>query len=260
MVDSTDLPPLFRGVLAGLILLILAAAPQMALYGAEDVVVCERTFRQAADRGWDRLPMDQVVVAVGRTFIGLPYKAHTLERPGDECLTVDFSGLDCTTFVESTLALARCIRLHQPTFEAFVRELTGIRYRDGRVDQYPSRLHYFSDWIYEGGRQGRVADVTAAIGGIPYPLTLSFMSTHSQAYPALRNPDFVSAMQTIERTISARTYHYVPKGAIGAASGRIKPGDGPDAARRARERILTAFPMERLREGILRVVEDALDG
>jgi glycosyltransferase involved in cell wall biosynthesis len=35
---------------------------------------------------------------------------------------------------------------------------------------------------------------------------------------------------------------------------------GPDAARRARERILTAFPMERRREGILQVVEDALDG
>ena len=35
---------------------------------------------------------------------------------------------------------------------------------------------------------------------------------------------------------------------------------GPDAARRARERILTAFPMERRREGILQVVQDALDG
>ena len=35
---------------------------------------------------------------------------------------------------------------------------------------------------------------------------------------------------------------------------------GPDAARRARERILTAFPMERRRDGILRVVQDALDG
>ena len=35
---------------------------------------------------------------------------------------------------------------------------------------------------------------------------------------------------------------------------------GPDAARRARERILTAFPMERRRDGILRLVQDALDG
>jgi glycosyltransferase involved in cell wall biosynthesis len=35
---------------------------------------------------------------------------------------------------------------------------------------------------------------------------------------------------------------------------------GPDAARRARERIVTRFPMERRRRGIQRVVEDALTG
>jgi glycosyltransferase involved in cell wall biosynthesis len=35
---------------------------------------------------------------------------------------------------------------------------------------------------------------------------------------------------------------------------------GPEAQGRARERILTEFPMERRREGILRVVEDALGG
>jgi glycosyltransferase involved in cell wall biosynthesis len=35
---------------------------------------------------------------------------------------------------------------------------------------------------------------------------------------------------------------------------------GPDAARRARERILRAFPMERRRQGIQRVVEEALQG
>jgi glycosyltransferase involved in cell wall biosynthesis len=35
---------------------------------------------------------------------------------------------------------------------------------------------------------------------------------------------------------------------------------GPDAAHRARARILTAFPMERREDGILQVVEDALDG
>ena len=35
---------------------------------------------------------------------------------------------------------------------------------------------------------------------------------------------------------------------------------GPPASAAARERILTAFPMDRRREGILRVVEEALDG
>ena len=35
---------------------------------------------------------------------------------------------------------------------------------------------------------------------------------------------------------------------------------GADANRSARERILTAFPMDRRRDGILRVVEEALAG
>jgi len=35
---------------------------------------------------------------------------------------------------------------------------------------------------------------------------------------------------------------------------------GPDAIRAARERILTAFPMENRRDGILRVVDEALAG
>ena len=35
-------------------------------------------------------------------------------------------------------------------------------------------------------------------------------------------------------------------------------GLGPDAARRARERILTSFPMESRRSGILQVVDEAL--
>jgi glycosyltransferase involved in cell wall biosynthesis len=35
---------------------------------------------------------------------------------------------------------------------------------------------------------------------------------------------------------------------------------GPGASRAARERILTTFPMESRRDGILRVVEEALAG
>ena len=45
-----------------------------------------------------------------------------------------------------------------------------------------------------------------------------------------------------------------------AAGVRRALGLGPDAARRARERILRSFPMERRRDGIQRVVEEALRG
>ncbi|MBD0281075.1 MAG: glycosyltransferase [Thermoleophilaceae bacterium] len=45
-----------------------------------------------------------------------------------------------------------------------------------------------------------------------------------------------------------------------AAGVRRALGLGPDVARRARERILTRFPIERRRRGIQRVVEEALTG
>jgi glycosyltransferase involved in cell wall biosynthesis len=45
-----------------------------------------------------------------------------------------------------------------------------------------------------------------------------------------------------------------------AAGIRNALGLGPSASTAARERILTSFPMDRRREGILRVVEEALDG
>ena len=71
-------------------------------------------------------------------------------------------------------------------------ELTNVRYRGGVIDEYPSRLHYFSDWIYDLNERRIVADVTKEIGGQVYPNDVNFMSTHPSAYKQLvNNPKFV---------------------------------------------------------------------
>ena len=44
---------------------------------------------------------------------------------------------------------------------SFADNLQKIRYRDGVIDGYTSRLHYTSDWIENGVRQGFLEDVTA---------------------------------------------------------------------------------------------------
>ena len=49
-----------------------------------------------------------LIVEIGRLFINVPYKAGTLENLGKEKLIVNVPGFDCTTFVETVLALARC--------------------------------------------------------------------------------------------------------------------------------------------------------
>ena len=174
---------------------------------------------------WERLPFDQVVSQVAESFIGTPYQAKTLEEPGPEHLVADLTGLDCTTFVEVSLALARCVRLQERTFAGFQAELTRIRYRHGQLAGFPSRLHYFSDWIDDGVQKGTVADVTAAAGGVPDPLHLDFMSTHAQAYPALADPAVVTALQGIERQINARPHTYLPMAALAASGDGIHAGD-----------------------------------
>ena len=83
-----------------------------------------------------------------------------------------------------------------------------IRYRDGVIDQYPSRLHYFSDWIYDNVKKGIVEDVTEEIGGKKIKFNLNFMSTHPDSYKHLKeNPDFIPIIKNQEKEISCREYY-----------------------------------------------------
>lgn len=123
------------------------------------------------------------MVRVGREFLGTQYEAHTLEQPGEEQLVVYLRGFDCVTFVENVLALSRCIKKQVSTFEAVENELQEIRYRKGVLDGYPSRLHYFSEWIEDNAAKGVVRNVTAELGGQSYRKTINWITRHHDAYP-----------------------------------------------------------------------------
>ena len=90
------------------------------------------------------------------------------------------------TFVESAVGLARCVKQGKTTMEAFRAELQKLRYRDGIIDGYPSRLHYFTDWVKDNARKGLVEELTSSLGGVPRRSPIDFMSTHREAYRQLR--------------------------------------------------------------------------
>lgn len=205
----------------------LAAVPVQAAGASSpaDAARCETIVATASAQSWSQQPIGQVVAKVGEQFLGLPYKAKTLEREGPEALVVDLSGFDCTTFVESSLALARTIKSGKPSPAGFERELQRLRYRDGRIDGYPSRLHYFSDWLYDAGRRGLVQDLSGSLGGVPSDKRIEFMSRHPGAYPQLAFAPYVQAMAAIERAISARPAHYLPGAGLPTAEARLRPGD-----------------------------------
>lgn len=151
-----------------------------------------------------------------RSFIGVPYVAHTLEVNDDERLVVNLRELDCTTLVENVAALTLCARTGKTTFKDFTDMLTMLRYRHGRIDGYPSRLHYFSDWIFDNTKKGLVSDIVVnpPFSGIQ-KLRLNYMSTHPQAYKALKNhPELVTTIAAQERHITGKTIRYIPKSKI----------------------------------------------
>jgi hypothetical protein len=94
------------------------------------------------------------------------------------------------------------------------------------IDEYPSRLHYFSDWIYDNVKKGIVDDVTEEIGGEKIKFNLNFMSTHPESYKQLNeNPDFIPTIKKQEKEISCRDYYFIPKENLSSKEDQIKNGD-----------------------------------
>lgn len=172
-------------------------------------------------------PLSDIISYVGKSFLGIPYEAGTLDvNTSREELVIKVTGLDCVTFVENTLAMSRLIKKGDTSFNAFKSELTLIRYREGLIDKYPSRLHYFSDWIYDNQQKGIVEDVTKEIGGKKYNKKIDFMTAHVSSYKQLNNnSEYVNAMQSIEDEINGRQIYYIPKNSIDSYYDALKTGD-----------------------------------
>ncbi len=187
----------------------------------------------AWELGLDTLSMGESMAFIGLSFVGTPYVPNTLELPGSEQVVVNLQELDCVTFVENVLALALFIREAGPdildrepeTRGLYKRILTRIRYRTGRVDGYPSRLHYFSEWILDNEAKGLVREVTKELGGVPDVRAIDFMTTHPESYRQLANPVVFNAIQDTEFYLSGLTRYRIPQGDIATLSSGIKDGD-----------------------------------
>ncbi len=179
------------------------------------------------DKNLSDSDISDIIITVGKSFIGTEYVAGTLDKnTKSEKLVIKISGLDCVTFVENTLAISRIIKNGRFDIESYKDELTKIRYRDGEINGYSSRLHYFTDWIYDNERKGIVADVTKSIGGIPYYKTIDFMSSHADSYKQIaENPDIVDEMKDIEKKMNRRDLYYIKKSEVDDYYESLRSGD-----------------------------------
>ncbi|HEY0673523.1 MAG TPA: N-acetylmuramoyl-L-alanine amidase-like domain-containing protein [Longimicrobiales bacterium] len=192
---------------------------------ADDQQIFEATIARARRERLDTLPIGEVVARVGSWFVGAPYVPATLEAPGAESLVVNLREFDCVTYVESMLALARVIRSGQSSFADFKNQLRTIRYRSGKLGPYPTRLHYFSDWIVDNHSKGVVQDKTRELGGVVDPEPIDFMTQHRKYYRQLADSGFFHTVRAQEADLSKRARYMIPELQIDAVAARIKNGD-----------------------------------
>ena len=186
----------------------------------------QRIMAQARDSGLHAAPLGAIVRAVGLEFLGKPYTTGLLDASPEETLVVDLTQFDCVLFVEAVLAMAQGVALEDYRFASFRQRLKALRYRDGNLDGYCSRLHYFSDWIADNQARGHVRDVSMAFGGVPLAKTLNFMSSHRERYPHLAASDsLVQGILATERRLAQLTLYHIPQHRIAQVYGLLQDGD-----------------------------------
>lgn len=192
---------------------------------AESKQRLESILTHLSSASFANLSPGELNLKIGSLFLETPYVEKTLELPGEERLVINLTGLDCTTFLETVIALSRITQKGNLSFGDYERELEFIRYQNGTKKDYSSRIHYFSDWIFQSQEKGILTDITSQIGGVDYPNHPSFMSENPQFYAQLANPKFLEKIKEDEKAIQARKYHFIPKEAIENQEKFIQSGD-----------------------------------
>lgn len=147
-------------LLVEILMVVLAAAPvpgrSFAAMTEDEIDAFLRGLEEAGT------PFEKRVLEISSRFLGVPYRHSPLGEGGgiDPDPRIRFDAVDCTTFLEQTIALARASNLEK------AREvLDRVRYRDGVVD-YAARKHFMmAQWVPLNQEEGFLQDVTGKVGG-----------------------------------------------------------------------------------------------
>lgn len=193
-------------------------------------------FQQIMDRAmaenWAALPMGERVARFGLAMRGTKYVAWTLEIDDRvESPSANFNGLDCWTFFEIALGLARMIGKRQRAYSPsdLLRQIEWTRYRGGvGRGNYLDRIHYLDEWFTDNATRGNIRNVTRAVGTV-VRLTgraNDEMSLNPKLYRYLRaNPALVPALSRIEKQLERVPFDFIPKTEVAACEPRIQSGD-----------------------------------
>lgn len=176
------------------------------------------------------VPIGERAAWFGQILLGTPYKNYTLEIDDViEAASVNFVGMDCWTFFETALALARMAELpvEKWTPETLLYFIEQDRYWGGRCDgTYLSRLHYLEDWAKDNDRRGWVKDLTRSLGAIAVANSATEMTTNYRNYRYMANSaENRAGIAELEAGLRRRPLYMIPKERVPEIEGRLQTGD-----------------------------------
>jgi hypothetical protein len=202
------------------------APDQLERFDGQEIFT--RIVNKSSAEHWARLPMGELIGRIALELKGTPYVGFTLELSRDaEYCVVNLKGLDCVTFFEDSLCMARMIKKGKSSPQDLLREVQFTRYRGGKMGDFTARLHYTSDWLVDNQQKGVVKILTPDLPGAePFTQKVGFMSRHSEHYRQLKaHPELIAAIRLTEDRINARSLKYLPMDRVKAAEPFLNTGD-----------------------------------
>jgi hypothetical protein len=170
--------------------------------------------------------LDDFTLNIAKSFLNRPYKANTLEGNQTEKLVVNLREFDCSTFVETCIAMGLTYRKDDISFDKFKKYLQRLRYyKNGKIKGYESRINYFSDWLFTHQDDGLLENITPSMGGIEWKKNINYMSTHWNKYPFPKDTELLGKIIKIEEQINSQSYTYIPKLRVKSIENQFKNGD-----------------------------------
>ena len=187
---------------------------------------------KAQKEDWIELPMNERIIKCAYELRGLPYENFTLEIDDHiESPSVNLDGLDCWTFFEQCLGMARMLGTEKSQYspEDLLREIQFTRYRGGKCSgNYLERIHYLAEWFIDNDARGTCDYITPGLEGAEqiHGRKISEMTILWKSYRYLKNnPELRAPMKETEDRVAAMPVHYIPKSKVAALEPQLKNGD-----------------------------------
>ncbi len=194
----------------------------------DDNIIFQAIIQKSIDSKLQNKPIEEIIQVVAEGFLNAKYKAGLLDRYEQESLVISLKEFDCLLFIETVLALSQSIALQDYSYQTFTNNIVNLRYWNSHLNGYCSRLHYFSEWIYDNQKRNNLNDISISLGGRSQKKKLDFMSKHRNLYPRLINNNAnYQCIVEMESNLTNQGIptNYIPKQEIRNIYKQLKPGD-----------------------------------